>query len=63
MTKCQIRDANYLITVQCVQKTAWNISVYFDPTEIEFNLSSFYVYQISSYSRVYIRHNKMTYFI
>ena len=64
MTKLQIFTVNYLNTVYSVQIIAWEISVHFDLTGIEFNLSitRTYVYQESSYSAVYIKHNKMNCF-
>jgi len=41
---------------------AWNISVHFDTTGNDFNISCLFVYQDSSYYRVYIRQNKMNCF-
>ena len=58
MTKCQIRAEINISLYNVCKKMARNICVYFDPIEIEFNLSNFYVYQESIYFRGYIKHNK-----
>ena len=62
MKKFQNRNVLYIITVESVQKMMWRISENFHPTGSDFNLSRFYGYRESSYSRVHIRHNKMNCF-
>jgi len=42
---------------------AWKVSYNFDIKWSGMNLYEVYVYQEISYYRVYIRHNKMTFFI
>ena len=55
MKKFLIRNVNYDITVEPVQKMAWRISENIDPTGNDTYLSVLYAYQERSYSRVYIR--------
>ena len=54
----QIRNVIYFITVVSERTLVWTISDYFQPKGSEFNLPILYVYEDSSYSRVYIGQNK-----
>jgi hypothetical protein len=60
MTKFQIRTVNYLIGSESVKTMEWRITNCTDLTGSDYKPSIIYVYQESSYSRDYIKKNKMT---